>query len=341
MSAIPSPAASSQPLRASLFNLIAYLPDAKAPCSSVQGVVRSVIQNLPARTISITVDEGLQPPLTVQSTPHILERGTSRIACDEIAIQVSPEALAKVPFALMPYLIPDVPIYLLWGQNPLVDKVILPHLQSFATRLIFDAGDWQHVGDAMLQQFDDCKFEIMDINWAMIGAWRDAFARLFRTSEAVEQLRCSRRLCLTYNGSSVAHATQSIYLCSWLAAQLGWSLGSLRILPDGLMVNYSHSRGAVDVAIIYRPEYTCDVGTLLDVDIETYEGVFYALIRNIQGRTATVHISRRDSCDLPFTLPLPALQRGLNYIRELFHSASSSHYRKMIRLLAGTVATAK
>lgn len=325
---------SNKPTRISLFNLVVFLPVATRR-NAVNDIVQNIIDRLPVRTIIIVVDEN---PLSVTTTPHLLEKGTSKLACEEIVIHTTTKELPQVSFALMPYLLPDLPVYLLWDQNPLIEKTVLPPLLPFATRLIFRADDtdnWQEFGKTMLHHLSHATVEMMDINWAMIGAWRDAFVRLFHTSVAIEQLRCCRQLSLSYSGKNGSDATQCLYLCSWLAAQLCWSLEHTRPSDSGeLYVRYRHHHGTVDVILRPITDSSEPTGTLLTVELQTSDDLSYSLIRHPQGRTATVHISHRDSCEMPFALPLPTLKRSLNYMRELFHNVAGTHYRNMLHQLS-------
>jgi hypothetical protein len=336
----------NQPVHASLFNLISYLPHTQP--SFVRKIIENTVEKIPFRGIRISVEEDTSTPLTLETSTRILDKGHFSIVCEHISIHASAGELPKIPFMLMPYLIPDLPIYLLWDQNPLNDRVILPSLHRFATRLIFkadDFGDWQSFGHKMLEYLDTCRIEVMDINWALMGTWRDAFVRLFYSSQAIEQLRYSKQLTITYSGdNSHSDATQSIYLCSWLAAQLGWSSVYLRQTELGFQAHYNHACGGIDVALKSAPECapTCspdafyEKGTLLAIAITTGNDVHYELKRHPLGRQATVHISCSDSCELPFALPISTLWRNLTYMRELFHYRSGTHYRNMLRQLSST-----
>src|SRR4051794_34105011 len=95
-----------QPMRASLFNLVTYMPLAQKQ-TAMREITQNMIEKLPIRTISILPSSDLSTPLQIQTTPHILQRGSHRIACEEVTIHASTEELSKVPFAIMPYFIPD------------------------------------------------------------------------------------------------------------------------------------------------------------------------------------------------------------------------------------------
>lgn len=324
-------------VRASLFNLIAYQPH-RYGHYALNEVLENITSKLPCRSICISMDPSARA-LKIESIIHTLQKDAYPITCEQINIVTAGADLAKVPFALMPHLLPDLPIYLLWGQSPLADQTILPALQKFATRLVFDAdeegGDWHEFSTRMLEHLQKSPLDIMDVNWALIGAWRDAFVRLFYNPQAIEQLSYSQKLSLIYSGAVAKRdATESIYLCCWLAAQLGWTFRSFSEKAEGFFLEYSHARGSVEVVIAPQAQQAGGETALLSVDITTGNQTHYHLKRHLQGSTATVHISRSDSCDLPFTLPLPTLWRNLTYMKELFHYTAGSHYRNMLYQLA-------
>jgi glucose-6-phosphate dehydrogenase assembly protein OpcA len=332
----PNILSSDQPGRLAFFNLVVYLPRSGRR-SAVHTIVENITTKLPARTIVITHKEDNTEGLEVRTIPHLLQHGATRIAAEEISIEASPSELAKVPFTVMPYLLPDLPIYLLWDQNPLEDKTILPHLEPFATRLIFNADasdDWRIFSSSLLQNVATRPLEIMDVNWASIGTWRDAFVRLFHTNATIEQLKGCKQLYLTHSGTHKADTTQSLYLCSWLAAQLDWSLEKLQNSKNGMQATYKHSSGSV---VVHFQGIACDAhfaGEVLSIKIATADDTSYTLKRHPHNSTVTVHIGREDTCDLPFTLPLPTLVRSLTYMKELFLYTSGSHYPNMLRQLA-------
>ena len=88
---------------------------------------------------------------------------------DQLIIHVSGKELDKVPFVVMPYLIPDVPIYLLWGQDPTLDDKVLPFFKNFASRVIFDASstdDLSAFAERALKRGSPTGDNFMDISWA-------------------------------------------------------------------------------------------------------------------------------------------------------------------------------
>lgn len=326
-------------IEVALFNLVAYLPK-NAKKSPIGTLVSGIIDKLPSRTISIHVSDDAEEKLTLQRYPRLIERAGKRISCASVQITAGSASLACVPFALMPYLMPDLPIYLLWDQDPLLDTVVLPPLKKFATRLIFNAINngqdrWKHFSQEMLSNLKNFQIEILDIQWAMVGGWRDALVRLFNTPLTLQQLRHCQRLSLSFCGKDSSEATQSLYLSSWLAAQLGWKLTHFTRKSEEIIASYAHSQGHVHVTM--QAACTDDkelTGTVLSMKMDSYDGVNYSLQRHGDRQTVVVHVGRKESCDLAFYLPLPALDKRLSYIKELFHNTSGAHYTNMLNQLA-------
>ena len=212
-----------------LFNLIVYTY-AKEALQPFQHIISAFVQKYPCRMIFIHVcNNGKNSSAKIERVYDKAVDGR----CDQFAIYVSEEGLHKVPFILLPKLIPDLPIYLVWGEDPTSDNHILPDLQKLATRFIFNAKcaeDLQEFSSKMSEKIKELKIDFMDVSWADIGGFRDVISQTFHSSEKVAYLQQCKKLIIKYNpsnqGSFTRSAIQAIYLQGWLAAQLNWKFES-------------------------------------------------------------------------------------------------------------------
>lgn len=324
--------------KACLFNLIIYTHEPRR-ADYMEEIVQMIIEKFPCRIIFIK-----SAPSSDEDFLSVKVASTSGLKggmpCDQITIETSAKQLPKIPFIILPHLVPDLPIYLLWAQDPTSENAILPHLEAYATRLIFDSECTQNLQDfshKMLEQIKSLKIEIMDMNWAMLTGWRDIFAQTFDTPQKIEELSNCRAMRIGYNNITtelVHHSeTQAIYLQGWIAAQLNWKFRSLSNVQGTRKITYHNGHHEIVVTLSSQKRPNLPPGAILSVDVECPNNRTYNIERKELQRKVTVHISTLETCDLPFTLPLPNLHGGLNFIKAILYQYSSEHYRNMLGMI--------
>ena len=170
-------------IKACLFNLIVIAEDHESGLHC-QELVRIITSKFPCQIIFVRADKTAQSDF-LQITRSVLTVGvgTSIVYCDQIMIEASPNQFQKIPFLIYPQIVPDLPVYLLLGQDPTQDSVILPQLQKYATRVIHDPlgiDNYQQFSERMLSAIQrDTRVDFIDINWARIRPWREVVSRVF------------------------------------------------------------------------------------------------------------------------------------------------------------------
>lgn len=328
-------------IRARLFNLIVYSPNlAKQEC--LKETIQSICARFPCRIIIIQLDPQLSGD-TVEATTRIVLAKNSKDAqpSEETLIKCAPGGIHKVPYVVMPNLIPDIPIHLMWGQNPCEDKTILPHFHAFATRLIFDTDklpDWQTFASGMVNLLQQGKLDVIDINWAMLASWRDIFVRVFSTEPDIDELRFARRIRISFNpqnNSSVQGIVQGVYLVYWLAAQLEWTTTSFKCTQENAQLFFSHEHGELIIDIDKVTDAMPSDDIIKSIEIVSSNGSDYAFHANPTLRTALIKVEHTNFCEMPYHLPLTTVKKSFAFIKELLHRTASIHYRNMLEKVVG------
>lgn len=320
--------------RASLFNLILYSHERRRS-ANLQDFVSSIIEKFPCRIIFIQGDrEPAQNYLRVSVSNIVTSKGEISIACDQILIEVSASQMARVPFIVLPHLISDLPVYLLWGQDPTREAEILPHFKPYAERLIFDSEsmeDLPHFSKAILEMMDEWKMEISDLNWIVISSWRDAIARVFDSEGKVRILKEAKSVRIAYNGAKtdwITHpALQAIYLQAWLAALMDWKLDNLSLAEDSRAIL---SYGQTIVELIPKEDKMTPPGSLLSIEVESDTENLFHIARREHQPQLIVHVSTPEECAMPFTLPLKDSKRGSTFLRDVLYRGAGCHYRQTL-----------
>lgn len=319
-----------------LFNLIVYTHE-KRRFDYFEHVIREFIRKYPCRVISIRSEAGGDRDY-IESRFEKPEGAGSNY--DLFSISASKSFSDRIPFLVLPQLVPDLPIYLVWGQNPTSDNKILPVLQKIATRFVFDSECARDLGEfsrGMLDRIAHLPIEFMDVSWAEISGWREALAQTFQSIDRLPFLEHIDRLVVRYNGASsglLQHtAVQAIYLQAWLAAQLKWDFESLSY-KEGISLNYRCKKRPIEVFLEPHNRNTVGSGKIFEVHFYSAPHRDNLTFRLAEKQSKiNVYFTTLEKCELPFSLPAIDLSKGLNAMKEIFYNKTGHHYINMLHVL--------
>lgn len=305
---------SKEKTRACLFNLIIFNKLSERT-DYIREIVRKVSEKYPCRVLFISSDPA--------SSQHYLKTaisivGEGSIACDYIDIGVAGREIEKVPFLILPHIIPDLPISLLWTEDPSIDHPLFEPLSHLATRIVFDsesADDLTRFAEKILT-FKN--IDVADLNWARMERWRDLLASLFQSEEKAHTIE---EIHIAYNchpTESFSHLkVQATYLISWLASRLHWTQ---KIHPRLKLTSVNWE--------------TVGPGTLIAVDITTSEKLHYQCARHPkQHNQVTIQISSPEKCELPHQFILGSASAGYSLIKEIMMKGTSPHFLETLQSL--------
>ena len=323
---------------ACLFNLIIYTDEPKRT-EYFKNVVKMIISQFPCRIILIQANLS-------SSVNHFQVTVTKEIGgdeggfvCDQISIEAAGQDINRIYFLLLPLFVPDLPIYLIWGQDPTKENTILPHLQNFATRLIFDSEateDLQMFSWDIQNRIESTSMQIVDMNWARIGGWRDVIGQIFDSPERVQQLKTAKLIKIFYNNrpsNLLLHpGTQAIYLQAWLSSRLKWQFQKAEKDNGSQVIFYEYDKSIREIHLIPKTDLNYDSEEI----IEIYgEGTDYnCQIKRIEVDQVQVKTSNQYQCLLPFTLLMPTLRTGRSFMQEIFYQKISGHYAEMLKSIS-------
>lgn len=311
-------------MKGCLFNLIIFTEE-KRRTDYFSQIVHATIEKFPSRIIFIQYERNAADELLDISNES---------SCEQIVIKTSRKSLHKVPFLILPNLVPDLPVYLLWGEDPTAENEIRPYLESLAKRLIFDSEcseNLQQFSKKMADKIQSLNVDIMDLDWALIGGWRNVLKNTFSSQEKIEQLNRSHKIEICYNNiptDLIQHTqTQAIYLQGWLAAQLQWDFQKL----ENNTITYIND---IEISLTPKVNKGFPPGSILSISITSRDDEKSEIVCLDNSSKVMVRSSTREICELPFTLPLPNLQRGLTFIKEIFFYQISDHYLHMLKKIS-------
>jgi len=327
--------------RASLFNLIVYTK-LSPRVDYFRKIVQKVIEKFPCRIIFISADPDREKEYMNTSVSVVMpESGESQVACDNIDIAMAGKDYERVPFIILPHILPDLPVYLLWAEDPCFDNPLFEKLQKLATRVIFDSEaseDLSSFSKKILSYAQSEKSDIADLNWARMEGWRDLLTAHFHSPQNLEKLQKTKEIEISYN----AHETeffchlqiQAIFLQSWLASRLGWKMQSMNREKNSIEYKYASEMGEVKVRINSDQVPEIFPGRLLSVKIINTESDEYHFFRNKQlPDQITIQISHKDVCELPYQFILGKAGVGQSLTKEITYKGTSKHFLGMLENL--------
>ena len=269
----------------SLLNLVVYLHDSHC-IPYYTKLIQSIKEKFSCHTICI-VPEGFQEP----------KLDNCKI------IEVKAANSDHLHLTLFSYLLPDIPIYLLWGQDLLDENSILTKLQHFSHRLIFDSDtsvDLISLSNYLKSITQEHSIEIIDLNWLRISGWREVLLKVFDTSVKVDQLKKSKKITIYYNCIEDGHATHSYrggyYIQLWLASRFSWHLESEEKKEDSYFYHYKEC----SVTLIPQKHSHLFAGGITRVDIssENEQTIMHRTIDDF--RKVRIEAFDQEKCQIHF-----------------------------------------
>lgn len=323
--------------KACLFNLIIYTYDATRT-SYFNEIVNVVKNQFPCRIIFVQGNPlGKHNDLSIKTIPP--EKNSKGFSSEQIFIEASGQEFYQIYFLFFPLLVPDLPIFLLWGQNPTTEYSLLPMLEPFSNRLIFDAEtteDLQQFARDMLIRLNASSIQVADMNWAKIAGWREVFAQTFDSPERMEQLVSSHLINIVYNDNrseQFLHPNiQALYFQAYLASRLGWQLLKVNQNGESLILTYQYKQMVRKMVLTHQKNVRFAPEDILSIEIQGEQG-YACHISRVNATQIKVQASNQFQCELPLCFLMPTLLSGRSFIQEIFYQKMSDQYTKMLEKL--------
>ena len=318
-------------MRACLFNLVIYAKKDQR-VGYMQLVAQTIIKRFPSRIISVLEDPEKESS-SISSTVSVVEVQDG-VFCDLIEIEVSSDYHNRVPFVILPHLLPDLPIYLVWGCDPVAVDPISFKIESFATRTIFDsetADDLSAFSAAVISHMEKTGCEISDLNWARIESWRNLFASLFYTDQLRQKLQGAKLIEIVSNCRETPYfchtKTQSFYIATWIAHIMGWKF----LKKEGLSL---HFENGLEIRMSTGNSDKLPPGRILGIEIHFDNNEKIRLHRSEEmPHHVAIEECESDACKILSRVVFEKESSGTSLVNEVCHTTTSEHFLAVSRAL--------
>ncbi len=329
-------------VKASLFNVIFFTTKSVRE-EYLRKVAFKLIEKFPARIFFISSNSSSQEN-SIKTAVSVMttEQGEYNITCDVIEISAQGKEERQIPFVLLPHIIPDLPVFLVWAEDPTSSSFLCEDLKGFATRIIFDsesAKDLCQFAKAISEIQTSSRCEIADLNWARLESWRDIVSSTFSKADKIEHLQNASSIVIKYNAQETpffCHTKiQAIYLQGWLATRMGWTPDEKHFALDLSRFLYSYNGNSIDVQLQGIKNEALPPGMVLSLEVQCKDDKHYLFSRDLQAlHKISCIYSTKDQCDLPVHFITSKGESGQSLIKEIFHKGTSQHYQELLQMIS-------
>lgn len=318
--------------RASLFNLIVFTKFTPRT-DYIRQIVERVIKNYPSRILFISCEEKtdnsfLKVAISVVPTG---EKENQEFFCDNIDIGVTKDQLERVPFLIIPHLLPDLPCYLLWAEDPCQEEAIFSPMMKLSKRIIFDsesAEDLACFAKTVLTLHRNSQKDVADLNWARIEPFRDLIATHFHDPNNIYYLQKVDSITIEYNSKEsdfFSHLTiQSLYLSTWLAGRMQLELKEKKKEGDTLLLIYKGEKSRWKVTLSPKEQKSFIPGAILSLTFSAKNDLF-SFTRENPEEVIIKRFSEK-KCELPLRHLIGERKTGHSLTKEITYRGTSFHY---------------
>lgn len=324
-------------VRTSVLNLIICAPDIES-AQRASKLMRDLLSTHIARFTLLILDSrsdlpsGVSSWVTLRSFPIISD--VMRHNFEQVTLLISGDAVRSTASIIQPLLKPDLPIYLLWLNDPPQDTPIFTDLVRLSTRVIVDSHSFfqaeeglQALSSLMRQEASSA---ISDLNWGRVTPWRELVAQFFDVPEyrpylaGVHQIEIEHSVIpgehrRTAQGGVSPDPIEALLLAGWLKSVLNWHLSNdtssnLMDTATGTYIwRVSRPTGALSLPIsdidinapyghvLSHEEGTISIRPRTQSHLRPGHICLVRLISDIEQKRAIFSLNRDDNAELVYT----------------------------------------
>lgn len=331
----------SKQQRACLFNLILYSLNATR-LPYFQELVDQISKQFPCRIIVIQEDPHTDSnSISTSLAVRLLNAGSEKqIICEEIHVEI-PSSIQEQAYPLiLPHLIPDLPIYLIWAGDPTFNHPLFTPFQELAHRLIFESECTDNLSNfcqKIQMNILNQHWEVADLNWVRSEGWRKALKNIFNTEERLEELGQAEKIVLRFSEASSASECQNHfqvhYLHGWLAAQLKWQPISFEDKVSHQTILYKTGSNSIEVQIEKDPLST-EANTTSYVQIKTRNKKIFTCYLEPKEAMIKIEILDEENPEETYNTCLMQAKWEHSLSKEICYQETSTHYCNMLSILS-------
>jgi glucose-6-phosphate dehydrogenase assembly protein OpcA len=229
--------------RACVLNLIVYAP-AGDDRRAIDALLDEVFESNPCRALVLFADRdapGERLDAHVNTRCSQSSKGARQICGEQVTVEAAGASVGRAASAVVPLLVPDVPVFLWWKDIPHYEDKLFERLVGVADRVVIDSAAFDHPREDLLRLAEviGANPEYMsasDLCWGRLTPWRSLVASFWDVRDYAPLLRNLNRLELTFDAGRCAPGqipAPALLCAGWLASRLGWKITGPGATRDG------------------------------------------------------------------------------------------------------------
>jgi len=334
--------------RASVLNLVVFATR-EIHARRAAATIDQLATRHPSRAIVIVADRepGGGPPELEMHCHLSHPDGAQQVSYEQILIRARGAADRRLVSAVIPLLLPDLPVFLWWTETPPLDLPFFDDLLRLANRLIVDSGDFARPDRTLprlhaVARAGDRRYGVTDFNWTRITPWRELVMQFFDVPawrpflDTITGIRVG--FAVDADGREI-HPSQALLFIAWLASRLGWTaIESLAPSEAGGLLFAMRRPDGQEIPVRVRPRFIRGLseGDLSGLRIQSEDGGHHAefVVKRSEATThatALVTVGGRGMSERIVPLGRPGVSELLG--EELTIARSDSIYEDALAAL--------
>ena len=311
--------------RASVLNLVVYA-EREAHAKRAALSISELALRHPSRAIVVLADRGAREGVEAEIDMHChlpMADGATQVCYEQILVRARGDSDKRLASAVIPLLVPDLPVFLWWTGTPPMTGRSFGDLVGLADRLIVDTADIARPDVALPGIARICAqarglFGVTDLNWTRLTPWREMITAFFDVPawrpflDRITGVRVG--FGVDMDGRDI-HPSQALLFIGWLASRLRWRpLNALAPSEAGGLLFPIARADGVPVMVRVRPRFErgLDEGDVSGIRVQAeHEGQRGEFVVKRQPderhQTTTVLIDGRTRWERTVPLPSPAI----------------------------------
>jgi glucose-6-phosphate dehydrogenase assembly protein OpcA len=335
--------------RASVLNLVVYA-EREVHARRAAHSISDLSLRHPSRAIVLLADRGAREGVEgeIEKHCHLPPADAIHQVCyEQILLRARGDSDERLASAVIPLLVPDLPVFLWWTGTPPIGRRHFDDLIALADRLIFDSADFARPDEllpaiARIGAQGRGRYGVTDLNWTRLTPWRELVSMFFDVPayrpllDGITGARVG--FAVDMDGRDI-HPSQALLLIGWLASRLGWRpIQKLAPAEAGGLLFAMVRRDGERVMVRVRPRFErgLEEGDLSGVRIQARIGEItaeFVVKRRPDPRhaTATTIVNGEQRAERVLPLPSPGVVELLG--EELAIVGSDRVYEEALQAL--------
>ncbi len=312
---------------------VVVLADDAAQAARAADVVARVADRHPARAFLVRAETGPDADpdrLEAFLEARCLVRGGGRhVWCEQITLAVGANARRRAAGAIVPLLVPDLPVFVWALDDVRWDDEFLRHLLSVADRFVVDS---RAVADpaALAHEFARIdparRWAPGDFEWSRLAPWREAIAAQFDEPLSAGLAHVFDRVCVKVGAGGTGAGA---------ALLAGWAVDRMARARELAGADGAAPRAELEAVAGAPPGQVLEVRFCCD-DPDAHSEI----VVEASDSTLTARVDVPDACGLPSRHPLAALSEESLLEDQLDAPGRSPVYENALRRAVALVARA-